>query len=123
MRDDVQKCYPEEACGLVTGRAERVLAVIPVTNILHSRVRYRMDPHEQLRVFKTIEENDWDLAAIYHSHPDGPDTPSQTDIAECYYPDVIQLIWFKKNIDWQCKGFYIQAGSVTNVPIQVMEDQ
>jgi len=117
MQDDVQKRYPEEACGLLIGKAERVFAVVPVTNVLHSRVRYRMDPHEQLRVFKTLEENDWHLTAIYHSHPDGPDTPSQTDIDECYYPDAVQIIWFKKNNDWQCKGFYIQSGAITDIPI------
>ena len=32
------------------------------------------------------------LAAIYHSHPRGPETPSPTDIACAIYPDSVYLI-------------------------------
>lgn len=123
MRADVALRFPEEACGLVAGLAGRVQSVSPVTNILRSPVRYRMDPHEQLHFFKTIEENRWELTAIYHSHPNGPEKPSRTDIDECYYPDVIQLIWFKKLSDWSCKGYYIQSGLVTPVEVEILENQ
>jgi len=123
MRDDVEERFPEEACGLLAGTAGRVLSVIPVTNTLNSPVRYQMDPHEQLRAFIMIEENRWELTAIYHSHPHGPDRPSKTDIEESYYPDSVYFIWFKKSVEWYCKGFYIQDGSAISVPIKIIEDQ
>jgi len=123
MREDVAARLPEEACGLLLGSAGRVLSVVPVTNVLHSPVRYRMDPAEQLRAFILIEDNGWDLSGIYHSHPYGPAAPSGTDIEECYYPDVTQLIWFKKNGEWFCNGFTIKAGLVTAIPVKIVEGE
>ncbi|HSF80690.1 MAG TPA: M67 family metallopeptidase [Anaerolineales bacterium] len=120
MREDANQRFPEEACGLLLGKAGKVFSVVPVTNILHSRVRYRMDPQEQFSAFSTCEKNGWDLTAIYHSHPDGLENPSKTDIDECYYPEAIYLIWYKKDSDWQCKGFTIRADSVSPVPVKIL---
>ncbi len=85
--------YPYEACGLLGGSDGRVLKVQPMRNIADDpRTRYVMDPEELLAAFQDFEANDWDLLAIYHSHPAGPSHPSETDIAESYYPDVVYLI-------------------------------
>jgi hypothetical protein len=51
MRLHVTAAAPLEACGLVAGQPGRGVAVFPITNELHSPVRYRMDPHEQLAAF------------------------------------------------------------------------
>jgi hypothetical protein len=64
MLDDIGKRNLEEACGLVAGVGQTSLAVYPVTNILHSPVRYRMDPEQQLKYFNLIDENQWHLLAI-----------------------------------------------------------
>jgi proteasome lid subunit RPN8/RPN11 len=32
------------------------------------------------------------IIGVYHSHPNGPATPSETDIAEARYPDWLHLI-------------------------------
>ena len=107
----------EEACGIVAGIDGISCAVFPVTNLLHSPVRFRMDPEEQLQVFNEIEEQDWQMLAIYHSHPHGPDHPSPVDIAEAYYPESVNLIWSKKSGDWICRGYSIQKDQVTRVPV------
>ncbi len=47
MRLDAERQEPEEACGLLIGRLNGFHAVtvhtIPVTNVLHSPTRFRMD--------------------------------------------------------------------------------
>ncbi|MDW8328208.1 MAG: M67 family metallopeptidase, partial [Anaerolineales bacterium] len=83
---------PNEACGLLGGRAGVVEQVIAVENAARSPVRYRMDPARQLEAMLAIEAAGLELTAIYHSHPNGPATPSLTDIAEAYYPDSLYLI-------------------------------
>ncbi len=104
MLAHIIRCLPEEACGLLGGRREEpaalftdaapytAVAVLPVVNELHSPVRFRMDPADQLKAFYWLEEHDQELAAIFHSHPQGPEHPSATDLAEFAYPGVLMLI-------------------------------
>ena len=59
LQDHVSKCLPNEGCGLIIGRIVgqeyQAQEVIPITNILNSPSRYRMDPEEQLRAFEYLE--------------------------------------------------------------------
>ena len=92
MLAHVQAEYPLEACGILAGRAGRVMHLYAIENSLRSPTAYRMDPQQQLMAMLDIEEQAWEMAAIYHSHPRGPETPSPTDVAQAYYPDAIQVI-------------------------------
>ena len=121
MRAHVDRHLPEEACGLLTGKIQpesyQAFSVIPTTNILHSPVRYEIAPQEQLAAFNRLDEMNWDLVGIFHSHPLGPDRPSPTDIAEAYYPEVVYLIWSLRTGEWRCRGFSIQNGVVSEVKV------
>jgi len=139
MRADVQARLPQEACGLVGGLQRRALQVYPVANALHSPVRYRMEPDGQVRVFLELERHGWDLLAIYHAHPAGPDQPFPTDLAEAAYPEAVHLIWSpqagggiggrrpterRRPTDhrFACRGFLIRAGQFSEIPVWVVEE-
>lgn len=111
MRAHVFACLPEEACGLLGGKMDgetaTVKVVIPVENVLHSPVRFRMDPREQLLAFNHLDDLGLELVGIFHSHPNGPDAPSATDLAEFYYPGVAFLIWSPGGEGWQLRAFRI----------------
>jgi proteasome lid subunit RPN8/RPN11 len=115
MHDDVLRCLPEEACGLLGGTEGVVLSVFPATNILHSPFRFKIDPHEHLRIFLWLEENEQELIGIYHSHPYGPPTPSLTDLNEFAYPGVINIIWSPLGDDWQARAFCYDDGFIEEV--------
>jgi proteasome lid subunit RPN8/RPN11 len=51
-----------------------------------------MDPKEVIEAMWWMRTLAWDLAAIVHSHPSTPPTPSYTDLREWYYPDARLLI-------------------------------
>ncbi|MDQ7029563.1 MAG: M67 family metallopeptidase [Ardenticatenia bacterium] len=72
---------PEEVCGLVAADdTGHIVKVIPVANAAeHKIVTYYMDPVEQYRAFKAIEEEGLELFGIYHSHPATEAYPSATD--------------------------------------------
>ncbi len=122
MLEDVQRRYPEEACGLLGGRANRVCIVAPVVNILKSSFRYRMDPQEQLRVFQQFDAQGMDVIGIYHSHPAGPSHPSKRDIEEAYYPEASYLIWSKIRGNWGCRAFFILSGVYSEMEIRLIPD-
>jgi [CysO sulfur-carrier protein]-S-L-cysteine hydrolase len=122
MREHVENLAPEEACGLVAGVEGRSVEVFPVENALHSEVRYRMEPREQLKAMLTIEENGWEIAAIYHSHPFGPEGPSMTDIEEAAYTGVIHLIWNQQGGGWSCRGYSIEGGTAREIEIALLNN-
>ena len=109
---------PEEGCGMVGGRDGTAESVFAVTNSLHSPVQFRMDPEEQLNVLMWLDENEMDLVAIYHSHPNGPLKPSQKDIAEFSYPGVVSLIWAFTATGWVVRGCLIEGDSFREIPIK-----
>ena len=116
----VQSALPNEACGLLGGRAGRVQAVYPGTNTEHSPVRYRMDPKEQLRAMDTIELAGRDVVGIFHSHPQGPPVPSSTDLAQAHYPDAVYVILARqKSGEWQIRGYNLSNGQSRKVALQV----
>ncbi len=110
--------YPLEACGILAGQAGQVTQVYPIENILRSPTAYEMNPQQQLAAMLAIEEREWDLLAIYHSHPNGPEIPSPTDIAQAYYPDVIHVIVsLRQRKRPSIRAFMIEDEKVTEVEI------
>jgi proteasome lid subunit RPN8/RPN11 len=107
---------PEEACGMIGGVNETARVIIPIRNELHSQTRFRMDPIEQYRAFKTLEEKSLDLIAIFHSHPNGPDHPSETDQKEFAYPGCLYIIIFPLDGTWQMKAFSLDEDQTRQIP-------
>jgi [CysO sulfur-carrier protein]-S-L-cysteine hydrolase len=76
-----------ECCGLVAvepGLDDGVMTATSVyraENIHASELKFEIDPMEQFRLTRTIEEQGWQIGAIYHSHVRSPPKPSQTDIS------------------------------------------
>jgi len=83
---------PNECCGLLLGRGDVVEDVFPGRNIHMSPRTYEMDPQDQLRAFRLMDERGWDLVGIYHSHPATEAYPSRTDRAKALYPDARYII-------------------------------
>ncbi|HVL81551.1 MAG TPA: M67 family metallopeptidase [Actinomycetota bacterium] len=83
---------PNEACGLLAGRDGEVTRLFQMTNAERSPVLYRMDPKEQLQVFREMEEEGLELVGIYHSHTRSPAYPSKTDEDWAYYPEAAYVI-------------------------------
>ena len=96
-----QEDAPDEVCGILAGREQRVERVFRVRNTAedigpdrgvfrdretgaaaagHRRVHYYMDPSDQLRVYNEISDLDLDLIGYYHSHTHTEARPSPTDI-------------------------------------------
>jgi proteasome lid subunit RPN8/RPN11 len=122
MLEYVKRCLPEEACGLIAGREGKASRVLPVTNMLHSPVRFRMDPQEQLNALVRLEAENLDLMGIFHSHPSGPPQPSETDVAEFAYPEAASLILSPAADGWDVRAFRIEGQWVREIEIDWVKD-
>ncbi|MBW4468232.1 MAG: M67 family metallopeptidase [Pegethrix bostrychoides GSE-TBD4-15B] len=103
-----EQAYPEECCGILLGHLERddhdsqktVVAVRPTPNAWSEAVaadlvtlniparhiasdarrdRYWIDPQDLLKVQREARDRSLQVIGIYHSHPDHPAIPSETD--------------------------------------------
>jgi [CysO sulfur-carrier protein]-S-L-cysteine hydrolase len=94
--------YPEEVCGIIIGHPEapETYRVRRVTNIANrepqedpggvprdARTAYKMDPLEQLRVLREVDQCGWEVVAFYHSHPDHDAYFSHMDRERAVGPD------------------------------------
>ena len=118
MCTHVEGFIPEEACGILGGNGDLVKCVIPVTNELHSPIKFRMAPEEQFKAFLWLEQNALEMLGYYHSHPAGPANPSKTDLLQFYYPGVILVLLSPQNSTWQIKGFIISKNVIKEVNIE-----
>lgn len=85
--------YPEEGCGIVASDSSGApREVLPITNSLHSPVRYQMEIREQFDVMKRLRKENLGLWAIFHSHPLSEPFPSPTDVRLAFYPDCLYII-------------------------------
>ena len=108
-----QEEFPNEACGLIAAKEGRGVRVYPMRNADASPVTYRLDPNEQLEVFNDIDEQGFELWAIYHSHTHSEAYPSETDRRQAFYPEARYLIVSLENRDEPViRGFRIIEGDV-----------
>ena len=119
--EHLNRCLPEEACGLVGGAYEDVHTLYPVRNILHSPSGFIMDPQEQVNALLSIEEEGETLLAIYHSHPTGPQGMSSTDMEEHAYPEAAQLIFTPHSDKWRCSAFRIISEMWEEIDVRVVK--
>jgi proteasome lid subunit RPN8/RPN11 len=129
MRAHVESCAPMEACGLLAGIGVTVRRVFVVANQERSQSRFRMEAAEQLRAFHAMEESGLELLGIFHSHPaEAPagstpgHGPSVTDIEEAAYP-AVNVIWSRHEGSWHARGFWIEGGRISDVPLHVIAGQ
>lgn len=82
-----QTSYPHEGCGLLIGkRGWRDHVIKRVTrarnlNLARARDRYLLDPQDFLEADRAAREENMEVLGVWHSHPDHPALPSETDRA------------------------------------------
>ncbi len=117
----VQQQAPEEACGLIAfDRGQRAVKLFPGTNVEHSTIRYRMDSDEVVDALGEMEHRGWELGAIFHSHPETPAEPSNTDLQYAFYPNALMVIISLARKDPEVRAFRVD-GTVREVPVKVLD--
>ena len=112
--------FPNEACGVLAGKEGRPVKFFPMTNQDASPVSYRLDPEEQLRVFDEIEDEGWDLVAIFHTHTHSEAYPSETDLRQAFYPEAVYLVMSLSDRSKPVlRGFRIDDGSIEEEELQI----
>lgn len=119
MVADAQEGYPYEICGLLLGRVTEqgedaavkrvVVEVHRATNLNTHRAndRYEMSPDDYRRIEADGQSRRLEIVGIYHSHPDHPSAPSETDRARA------EEIWGDGQ-SWSYVILEVSAGKVAS---------
>ncbi len=120
MREQAESEKPNEACGYLGGKDDRVIARIPMTNIDRNPEHFTFDPVEQFAAIGRAREEGYDLIGVYHSHPATPARMSLEDIRLANDTLIVYLIISLK--DGLTKAFKINAAKeVKEIPIQLLK--
>lgn len=90
--------YPEEGCGFllgtITDAGNHVQAARRVANrqTENRERRYTITPDDYRAADKAAREQGVDVVGFYHSHPDHPARPSETDLREATFPGYTYVI-------------------------------
>ncbi len=113
-----------EACGILAGKDGAVQKLYKMTNADQSSNHFMMEPKEQFKVAKDIRAAGLEMLAIHHSHPETPARPSAEDIRFAFTPNVTYVIVSLQDTNAAAvKGFLIEDGNVTEVPVRIGLEQ
>jgi proteasome lid subunit RPN8/RPN11 len=111
---------PNECCGMIASTGDEAIRVYPARNAAASSLRYEIDGLEQYRIQMEIEENGWELGAIYHSHTRSEPYPSQTDVNLAFYPESLYIIVGVADAEPDVRAFRIVERNVEAVALDVI---
>lgn len=129
-----------EICGLIGGRwkpFDRVAIgseCVLIPNVASNpNMTFLMEARAQVGAMMKFEKAGLETVGIYHSHPNSTGYPSETDIQECHYPDVVYLVLYSAQFaEWEmdvlptvlgytAAAWRIKNGEVTEVRLGLTE--
>src|SRR3989304_5825789 len=85
--------YPQEACGVLIGRQTGTEGAISDVG----RGRLELDPQDLLRAEERALSLGLDVVGIWHTHPDHPARPSETDRAHAWEAWIYLIVPVRKD--------------------------
>jgi proteasome lid subunit RPN8/RPN11 len=111
---------PNECCGLLAGENGTILQLYRCDSAEKSAYRYYLDPKDQLRVMRELDEKGWELLGIYHSHTHTEAYPSKTDVELAFYPDALYfIVSLEKPSEPVIRVFRINDGNITEEDVMI----
>ncbi|HKS83660.1 MAG TPA: M67 family metallopeptidase [Candidatus Acidoferrales bacterium] len=111
-----------ECCGFLAGRDGVITHAFPAANASpNPATSFEIAPREILDRIRAMRAAGIELLGIYHSHPNSPNEPSPSDIAQAYYPDAAYFILSPlPDTPHPVRAFSIRDGRVTELAIEAV---
>lgn len=93
IRAEAARAYPHEGCGALIGRPGEVGETLALPNQEQDRprTRFTVSPADYLATEASADARGLSLLGFWHSHPDHPARPSETDRAYAW-PGLLTLV-------------------------------
>jgi proteasome lid subunit RPN8/RPN11 len=93
IRREAARAYPHEGCGALLGRPGEIGETLALPNQERGspRTRFTVSPGDYLVTEASADTRGLSLLGFWHSHPDHPAQPSETDRAYAW-PGLLTLV-------------------------------
>ena len=117
MTAHARRELPRECCGLLIGTPDLIDEAFPARNTRESTTRYEVHPEDHFAAIRLARQTDRTVVGAYHSHPRGPDHPSETDLAEARDSSLLYVIVSLAADLAMVRAFHLEDGNFTTVAL------
>jgi proteasome lid subunit RPN8/RPN11 len=109
---------PNECCGLLIGTNEMVHDVVRARNAQRSPTKFEVAPADHFAAIRRARAGGFEVVGAYHSHPNGPSGPSETDRARLNDPTMVHVIVSLAHGTKTVRAFRFSEGTFSQVPLE-----
>ena len=112
--------HPDECCGIIAGKDGVATRLVPMANAERSPTGFVFDPAEWLTVYRSVDDDDEEFLAVYHSHTMTEAYPSRTDVRWAGTTEFLHwLLVSTRSEDEEVRSFRIEDGVVVEEELVV----
>ncbi len=124
IREHARTGSPEEVVGVLAGehgeRESRVQRSYRAENVAARPTRrYEIDPKTELELLERIEDAGLEPVGFYHSHPEGPPKPSETDAELAAWPGYSYVIVSLASGEPEMKSWRWRGDRYEHEPVRI----
>lgn len=113
--------YPLEMCGLLAGpTADRAPEFHPTRNDDESARVYTVNPKDFMHIEMDVEDRDYEINGVVHSHTHSEPYPSPTDVSAAVDPAWHYVIVSLKREAPEVRSYRIVDGEINEEPISIL---
>jgi len=117
-----QACYPQETGGILGGRDDTILGVLPIPNkVLQNRTEtFGITSEDIERAYHFLVKHNLEYLGVYHSHPRGVPYPSEQDLA--HHQKYLFIIGLRDRYNPELYAWRVEEGKVYPEDIKIISD-
>ena len=122
IMQQAQACYPQESGGVLGGKKNTILGVLPIPNkYLYDRTEtFAITDDDIDLAYKFLAKHKLEYLGVYHSHPKGAPYPSEQDLA--HHQRYLFIISLRDRFNPELYAWRVEGNKVYPEDIKIISD-
>src|SRR3989338_6176420 len=122
IMQQAQACYPQETGGILGGRENTILGVLPIPNkFLYNRTEtFALNADDIETAYQFLVKHQLEYLGVYHSHPRGIPVPSEQDLS--HNQKYLFIVGLQDRYNPELYAWKVASGKVYSEDIKIMSD-
>src|SRR3989338_161807 len=122
IMQQAQACYPQETGGILGGRENTILGVLPIPNkFLYNRTEtFAISDDDIETAYHFLVKHNLEYLGVYHTHPQGTAYPSAQDLS--HHQKYLFIIGLKDRYNPELYVWRVENGKVYSENIRITSD-